>query len=57
MTSLPELVALIDSAMVDEPPINLKDGGVIRPGPRVLDSRAAVRRQLQPEVEPQPSQT
>ncbi len=32
MTALPELVALIDTAMVDEPPINLKDGGVIRPG-------------------------
>ncbi len=32
MTALPELVALIDSAMMDEPPINLKDGGVIRPG-------------------------
>ena len=32
MTSLPELVALIDSAIVDEPPINLKDGGVIQPG-------------------------
>jgi len=32
ITSLPELVALIDSALVDEPPLNLKDGGVIRPG-------------------------
>jgi len=32
MTSLPELVALIETAMVDEPPLNLKDGGVIRPG-------------------------
>ncbi len=32
ITSLPELVALIDSAIVDEPPINLKDGGVIRTG-------------------------
>ncbi|MEN8254131.1 MAG: DNA mismatch repair protein MutS [Verrucomicrobiota bacterium] len=32
ITLLPELVALIDSALVDEPPINLKDGGVIRPG-------------------------
>ena len=32
MTALPELVALIDSALVDEPPLNLKDGGVIRPG-------------------------
>ncbi len=31
ITSLPELVVLIDSAIVDEPPINLKDGGVIRP--------------------------
>ena len=32
ITSLPELVALIDTAIVDEPPINLKDGGVIRTG-------------------------
>lgn len=32
ITTLPELVSLIDSAIVDEPPINLKDGGVIRPG-------------------------
>ncbi len=32
ITCLPELVALIDTAIVDEPPINLKDGGVIRPG-------------------------
>ena len=32
MTALPELVALIDSALVDEPPINMKDGGAIRPG-------------------------
>ncbi|MCF7818077.1 MAG: DNA mismatch repair protein MutS [Kiritimatiellales bacterium] len=32
ITSLPELVALIDTAIVDEPPLNLKDGGVIRPG-------------------------
>ncbi len=32
ITSLPELVGLIDTALVDEPPINLKDGGVIRPG-------------------------
>jgi len=32
ITSLPELVALIETAMVDEPPLNLKDGGVIRPG-------------------------
>ncbi|MBN2703331.1 MAG: DNA mismatch repair protein MutS [Pontiellaceae bacterium] len=32
ITALPELVALIDSAIVDEPPITLKDGGVIRPG-------------------------
>jgi len=32
MTSLPELVALIDVAIVDEPPINLKEGGAIRPG-------------------------
>ncbi len=30
--SLPELVALIESAIEDEPPINLKDGGVIRQG-------------------------
>jgi DNA mismatch repair protein MutS len=30
--ALPELVALIDAAIVDEPPINLKDGGVVRPG-------------------------
>ena len=32
ITTLPELVALIDTAIVDEPPLNLKDGGVIRPG-------------------------
>jgi DNA mismatch repair protein MutS len=32
ITALPELVALIDTAIVDEPPINLKDGGVIRTG-------------------------
>jgi len=32
ITSLPDLVALIDAAIVDEPPMNLKDGGVIRPG-------------------------
>jgi len=32
ITSLPDLVALIDAALVDEPPMNLKDGGVIRPG-------------------------
>ncbi len=32
ITSLPELVALIDSALVDDPPLNLKDGGVIRTG-------------------------
>ncbi len=32
ITSLPELVALIDAALVDEPPLLLKDGGVIRPG-------------------------
>lgn len=31
LTSLPELVQLIEAALVDEPPINLKDGGVIRP--------------------------
>jgi len=43
ITSLPELVALIDSALVDEPPINLKDGGVIRPGyhPELDELRAA----------------
>ena len=29
---LHELCDLIDRALVDEPPINLKDGGVIRPG-------------------------
>ena len=32
ITSLPGTVALIDSALADEPPINLKDGGVIRTG-------------------------
>lgn len=32
ITAQPELVALIEEAMMDEPPINLKDGGVIRPG-------------------------
>jgi DNA mismatch repair protein MutS len=32
ITALPELVALIDTAVVDEPPVNMKDGGVIRPG-------------------------
>jgi DNA mismatch repair protein MutS len=32
LTSLPDLVSLIDSAIEDEPPINLKDGGVIRHG-------------------------
>ncbi|WP_372807072.1 DNA mismatch repair protein MutS [Pontiella sp.] len=32
ITLLPELVALIDTAIVDEPPLNLKDGGVIRTG-------------------------
>ncbi|NNJ69799.1 MAG: DNA mismatch repair protein MutS, partial [Kiritimatiellales bacterium] len=32
ITALPELVVLIETAIVDEPPINLKDGGVIRPG-------------------------
>ena len=30
MVSLPELVALINTAIVDEPPLNMKDGGVIR---------------------------
>lgn len=29
---LPDIRTLIDSAIVDEPPINLSDGGVIRPG-------------------------
>jgi DNA mismatch repair protein MutS len=32
MVSVPELAELIDSSIVDEPPLNLKDGGVIRPG-------------------------
>jgi len=32
ITSLPELVALVEAALVEEPPINLRDGGVIRPG-------------------------
>jgi len=32
ITALPELVALIDTAIVDDPPLQLKDGGVIRPG-------------------------
>ena len=32
ITALPELVELIDSSIVDEPPLNLKDGGVIRAG-------------------------
>ncbi|HEY5653629.1 MAG TPA: DNA mismatch repair protein MutS [Pontiella sp.] len=32
ITALPEVVSLIDAAIVDEPPINLKDGGVIRSG-------------------------
>ena len=32
ITSLPEVVALINEAIEDEPPINLKDGGVIRQG-------------------------
>ncbi len=32
ITALPDLVALIDSAIVDEPPLNMKDGGIIRPG-------------------------
>lgn len=30
--SLPELVSLIDTAIVDEPPMTMKDGGVIRNG-------------------------
>lgn len=29
---LPEVVELIDAALMDDPPPNLKDGGVIRPG-------------------------
>ena len=43
ITALPELVALIDAAIVDEPPLNLKDGGVIRPGyhPELDDLRDA----------------
>ncbi|HMO03863.1 MAG TPA: DNA mismatch repair protein MutS [Kiritimatiellia bacterium] len=32
ITPLPELVDLIDRAIVDEPPVSLRDGGVIRPG-------------------------
>mgnify|MGYP000947905960 CR=1 FL=1 len=32
ITPLPELVELIDRAIVDEPPVSLRDGGVIRPG-------------------------
>ena len=32
ITALPDLVALIESSIVDEPPLNLKDGGVIRAG-------------------------
>jgi DNA mismatch repair protein MutS len=32
ITTLPELVDLIEAAIVDEPPLNLKDGGVIRGG-------------------------
>ena len=32
ISPLPDLVSLIDSAIVDEPPANLKDGGVIRQG-------------------------
>lgn len=32
ITSLPDLVGLINEAIVDEPPINMKDGGVIREG-------------------------
>ncbi|HSP79686.1 MAG TPA: DNA mismatch repair protein MutS [Myxococcaceae bacterium] len=30
--ALPELAALLTSAVVDEPPVNLKEGGFIRPG-------------------------
>jgi len=32
ITSLPEVVEMIESALVDDPPISLKDGGVIRSG-------------------------
>lgn len=32
VTTLPEVVNLIDRAIVDEPPANLRDGGVIRAG-------------------------
>lgn len=32
ITPLPELTDLIDAALVDEPPMTLKEGGVIRPG-------------------------
>jgi DNA mismatch repair protein MutS len=32
ITALPDLVSLIDNALSDEPPISLKDGGVIRTG-------------------------
>jgi DNA mismatch repair protein MutS len=32
LTELPEMVALLSRAIVDEPPLTLKDGGVIRDG-------------------------
>ena len=32
IADLPELVETIDEALADDPPLNLKDGGVIRPG-------------------------
>ena len=32
MHALPELVALLQSAIDDSPPVTLKDGGIIRPG-------------------------
>ena len=32
LVDLPELVSLIDSAIADEPPVTIKEGGVIRPG-------------------------
>ncbi len=32
MFELPELVALIDKAIVDEPPVTVKEGGIIRAG-------------------------
>jgi DNA mismatch repair protein MutS len=32
ITELPEVVSLIERAIVDEPPLSIKDGGFIRPG-------------------------